>query len=592
MSLRTKLLLLWVGLAVAPLLAIGVFEYFHSVRTLRTLIASQVGAITDRAAEEVVDRHARRVSDLLLIAENAETQRLYEAYLGRDSGDLEEARVAAETFLDQAWELFGHRYHWIELRDSGDAPVLRLGGEGNPSDRDARTSRAGANEATVIVQPVQEPGTNLEIGTVVAMVSLQGLLPREVLEMTFGRAGYSTVIDRAAGRVVYHPYRAFQGEPLSALFAAWGLDGEPEILDQERGTFVFEESDSTRVASFVSLSSPPWTVISSGALQEFTPAVAGMRVVTLFLVLLVAMVASAAFILVVRRGTRSLIALTSAADDVGAGNFVPQLPAEGEDEVGRLSAAFGLMVGRVEEMLRQMETGRHMAVVGEFASQISHEIRNPLTSLKLNLQTLRRAAASGRIPEDQVQAVDTCLQEIHRLDRVVKGVLTLGRPRTSDHVPCSVHAALAAALEVVRPQAGERRVLLEGDFTATRHQVSGDAERLEAAFLNLLLNGLDAVGDGGRIRVTTDNPSLDRGAGCMISVRIADDGPGVPPEARDRVFRPFFSSKSEGSGFGLPLALRTVEEHRGRLSLDEDRCPLGGATFIVELPLLPEESGE
>jgi two-component system NtrC family sensor kinase len=77
----------------------------------------------------------------------------------------------------------------------------------------------------------------------------------------------------------------------------------------------------------------------------------------------------------------------------------------------------------------------------------------------------------------------------------------------------------------------------------------------------------------------------------MIAVQVSDNGPGVPPETRDRVFRPFFSSKSAGSGFGLPLALRTIEEHGGRLALMEEAGPLGGATFLVELPLLAADPG-
>ena len=227
----------------------------------------------------------------------------------------------------------------------------------------------------------------------------------------------------------------------------------------------------------------------------------------LFLVLLVAGVASVAFILVVRRGTRSLIALTSAADQVGAGDFAPRLPESGQDEVGRLTTAFGLMVEKLDEMVRQIETSRHMAVVGEFASQVSHEIRNPLTALKLNLQTLQRAANSGRIPEDQGPAVDTCLQEIQRLDRVVKGVLALGRPQTSVHEPCSLHGILEATFRVFRPQAEERGIQLKHDLEAREDYVSGDAEHLEAAFLNLLLNSFDAAGEGGRILVMTENRS-------------------------------------------------------------------------------------
>jgi signal transduction histidine kinase len=586
-SLRVKLLLLWGGLAVAPLVTIGVWQYVHSMRTLRTLIASRVAAISERATEDLADRYARRLSDLMLVAGNAETQRLYETYSTGDGASLDQARSAAERYLYQAWELFGQSYHWIELRDSADVPLLRLGAGGTSDSAAAPWSaRPSPSATTPLVQPVRRSGDGTQLGTVVALVPLDRLLPREALETTFGRTGYSVVIDRAAGQVIYHSGHAFPGRSVSTLLGRSGWNVDLEVLRQERGSFAYQESDSTRIASFTSMAVPPWTVISSATVDEFAPSVAGMRKVSLFLVLLVALVASTAFVLVVRRGTRSLIALTSAADQVGAGSFAPKLPQPSDDEVGRLTAAFGLMVGKLEEMVRQIETGRHMAVVGEFASQISHEIRNPLTSLKLNIQTLRRAAAAGRIPDDQRQAVETCLQEIHRLDRVVRGVLALGRPHEDSHVPCSVHEVLDAALDVIRPQAREKGVHVDAELGARADRVSGNAERLEAAFLNLLLNGLDAVVDGGRVLVTTENRPREGAPTRTIAVRIADDGPGVPPEVREQVFRPFYSSKPEGSGFGLPLAARTVEEHGGRLVLDEDAGPLRGATFTVELPIL------
>jgi signal transduction histidine kinase len=141
---------------------------------------------------------------------------------------------------------------------------------------------------------------------------------------------------------------------------------------------------------------------------------------------------------------------------------------------------------------------------------------------------------------------------------------------------------------VARPQARQRDVQIEAGLGAGRDRVSGDAEQLEAAFLNLFLNGLDAAeGEGRQLRVVTENRGGDR-----IVIRVLDSGPGIGAEARDLVFRPFYSSKSAGSGFGLPLALRTFEEHGGDLVLEEDPAPLGGAAFRVDLPLLPEDDGE
>lgn len=588
MSLRAKLLLLWGGLAVAPLLAIGVFEYFHSIRSLHALIASQAAAISERAAVEVADRYALRISDLLLMAENAETQRFFEAYAAGNGADLAQAREAAESYLDQAWELFGSSYLWIELRDSADVSLLRFGGLPGPSPDESRVGPAGLRRSTLLVQPVLDSGGGRELGRVVARVPLDRILPQEHLEVTFGRAGYSTVIDRATDRVLFHPQERVEGGMASALLgpSGWGMNAD--LFQQERGNFSFQDSDSTRVASFTTLTLPPWTMIATGAVDEFSPAITGMRVGKLLLVLLVAGVASAAFVLVVRKGTRSLFALSLAADQVGDGNFAPRLPEPSQDEVGRLTKAFGLMVGRVEDMVRQIEAGRHMAVVGEFASQISHEVRNPLTTLKLNLQTLQRAVDQGQIPEDQEPAVETCLQEIQRLDRVVKGVLALGRSHSTTHAPCSIHEVLDSALRVAQPQGRQKNVQIDVELRAEKDRISGDAEQLEAALLNLLLNGLDAAdGEGGQVRIVTENTAGDR-----IVIQISDNGPGVGPEARDLVFRPFYSSKSAGSGFGLPLALRTFEEHKGHLVLEEDAAPLGGAAFRVDLPLLPEDDGE
>jgi signal transduction histidine kinase len=150
-------------------------------------------------------------------------------------------------------------------------------------------------------------------------------------------------------------------------------------------------------------------------------------------------------------------------------------------------------------------------------------------------------------------------------------------------------------------------VRVDAELVAAKDRVSGDAGQLEAAFLNLLLNGLDAAeGEGGRMLVTTDNSpggseavgagppesgTYGARSGGSILVRVTDSGPGIDPAARDRIFRPFYSSKSAGSGFGLPLALRTIEEHRGRLELEEGSGSLGGASFRIELPLLGDETG-
>jgi signal transduction histidine kinase len=588
MSLRAKLVALFCALAAGPFVAIGVFFYARSMRSLRELIASQSGAIAERAAADLRDRYSLRESDLFLLAENAETQRLFRNHVGTGHAETEAALAAADAYLRRAWELFARSYTRVELLDSRGESVYRLGEPGDPTAA-ASVSGAMAGEALVVRRPIQDTRDGRRVGTLVAAIRLDALLPRDALEARFGRAGYTTVLDRSSGRVVYHPRHAFSQRAVAALAGPEGWNVDTALLSRERGSFVYREGDSTRVASFVSVAAPPWTILSSGAVEEFAAPFTRASVVNLLLVLAVTTAASAIFVLLTRRSTRSLESLTAAADQVGTGNFAPDLPLAGQDEVGRLSAAFALMVAKVRDMVREIETSRHMAAVGKFAAQLAHEIRNPLTSLKLNLQSLERDAAGGVLPESCARPVRICLREIERLDRVVRGALILGRDRFGTRAPCRVHQIVRDALDVVIPQLEQQRVVLEAALSAPSDRVTGDPENLKAAFLNLFLNAAEAMPTGGTLSVSTEALTTRPGSCGIISVRIADTGSGVPAPVRERIFEPFYSTKPQGTGFGLPVALRTVEEHGGRLRVADDDGPGRGAAFLVELPLSPEE---
>jgi signal transduction histidine kinase len=123
---------------------------------------------------------------------------------------------------------------------------------------------------------------------------------------------------------------------------------------------------------------------------------------------------------------------------------------------------------------------------------------------------------------------------------------------------------------------------LEAELQAQEDTVRGDSERLKGVFLNLLLNGADAMPNGGRLQISTE------AVNAKVRVRIADEGPGIPTELEDKIFEPFYSTKKEGTGFGLAMALQAVEEHEGTIRIAEDTT-VKGAVFVVELPLVPRE---
>ncbi|MEK6770015.1 MAG: hypothetical protein AABY85_13670, partial [Gemmatimonadota bacterium] len=190
MSLRAKLIGLFFLLAVVPLVGIGVLGYVQSMRALRALIAAQTGTIAERAGSELSDRYAQRESDLLLLAENAETQRLYRARASGDAAQWAATLPAADAYLRTAWQQFGRSYEWVEFRDGRGFVVYRLGEQG-PS-----AAASGARGALTVAKPIVDSRSGAPFGTLVAVVRRDALIPSAVLENRFGRAGYTMVLDR------------------------------------------------------------------------------------------------------------------------------------------------------------------------------------------------------------------------------------------------------------------------------------------------------------------------------------------------------------------------------------------------------------
>jgi signal transduction histidine kinase len=287
----------------------------------------------------------------------------------------------------------------------------------------------------------------------------------------------------------------------------------------------------------------------------------------------------------VRRDMRRLTAIAAAADDIGRGRFDVWLPPPTGDEIGRVSLALGRMTDRLSTTLRQVEVSRAMAAVGELATYLSHEVRNPLSSIRLNLQMLRRDLATGSVPDDGTQLVGLCLSELQRLEDVVKTVLEVGRTNSSAKGSCDAGDVVRDTLRVMQRKFTERDITVKPRLGAGDMQVGMASAALRSIILNLLLNAVDAVAgrEGARIAVELQRVE-EAGSAPWVELRVSDNGTGVPPEVLDRIFDPFFTTKPNGNGIGLPTALRAVQQCGGMIRCEEARWTTG-AEFVVELPL-------
>jgi signal transduction histidine kinase len=297
-----------------------------------------------------------------------------------------------------------------------------------------------------------------------------------------------------------------------------------------------------------------------------------------------------AFSLLLGRVTSSLRDLTRAAEEIGEGELHPWLPLPPAGEVGQLTVAFDKMLSRVRQMMAQVDQNGRLAVVGQLSAYLAHEIRNPLSSIKLNLQRLMRWARSGRIPEYCLEPLEISLNEVERLNSSVNAVLQLSRSQDGPKEVVGLHVLLDEARALLADRFRRRNVELRMDLDAGADWVLARPGQVKSVILNLMVNALEAQSGGGRLYIRSELTRAPGDRGPGVALHFQDRGPGIPPEIRDRVFEPFFTTKKSGSGIGLAVAAQAVADNGGRIYLEEARGAHAGAEFVVVFPLAAIES--
>jgi signal transduction histidine kinase len=263
-----------------------------------------------------------------------------------------------------------------------------------------------------------------------------------------------------------------------------------------------------------------------------------------------------------------------------------------DKEVGDLQLQFGKdwtgldrqvdhVVDRVRDVAQQLQQqerklmrAEQLAAVGQLAASVAHEVRNPLTGMKLLVEAALRPRASQSLSREDLEVIHG---EILRLEQSVQGLLDFARLPAPNKKVIDLRSVIAPAWEVVAARASQQGVTFEFKDPGAPINVTADPVQLTIVLVNLYLNALDAIAGPGRIEAAVDV------AGDRVHLRVCDDGPGIPAEMLDHLFEPFATNKPHGTGLGLSLSRRILEEHDGTLSA-ENR-PTRGACFTLELPI-------
>jgi signal transduction histidine kinase len=542
-SFRTRILLLVLAVAVVPLGLLGLWLTRSAARSGEELLRTRLDEALAETASQITTRWVQQRFDLLFLAEEASVHRALQAADG----------PPVPPALQQRFDELGPGVVMVTVLDREGEAIWML----------TRAARAdagppGPDGHLTALLSIRDRLSGQLLGTLEAGIQAEVLLPP------------GSITPAAAGMVI----GLFESSTAVALLP---LPFDPAVLAEHRFVWGGDEWLSVRRT----FSEPPFDLVLAAPLTPFVQPFEDAARRGGWLLLVVAVVALAMAALLTGRMTRSLRRLSAAAAAVSRGDLEQRVEKPGADEVGQVARAFNTMTESLSRTLRELASRESLAAVGEFAASLAHEIRNPLTAIRVDLQSLEE-----KLPRESSlrEPLESALTEIERLNLTVKDTLEVARRGRAGSELVDLSDPLSAAAHAARPAFEARGAILTVQAAPkVPVTVRGDAGALEQLFLNVIQNAAQALDSGGEALVRVDR---DRESAV---VAIRDDGAGIPPEDVERVFDPLFSTKEGGTGLGLTIARRIARAAGGEIHVESTGGT--GTTVEIRLPLAAAPEG-
>jgi len=588
LSLRTKLLLFALALVTVPG---GVFALI-AFSGARTALEREVGIQLQQTAERGADAVATALDRARSDARSWASQDLMRDLV---VGDLDKrvSKFLSTVSADQTFYLevlcvdarglvvAASSGEWIG-RDVQTWPVMHALQSGGGALVGPIALPELGRDVLEIAVPIENPDApSGRLGTLILLYDwnvISGILDGI-------RGKLANLAKRVAAIVVNHDGDviggvSFDGQPAqrSALAGRW-----PGVGRRGYGRWTVKEPDRQPAevlagAAAVSRSPPTWSVMFIERTEEALAPVRRVRIRWMVLLAGILVVGLAVAILLARQVMRPLEEVTRATSAVAAHPDLglPLLPVRSRNEVGQLTESFNRMTIELKQSQEEALAAAKFAFAGELAAMVAHEVRTPLAVMRSSAQML--ATANPDRAADHAELAETIVAEVDRVERVVTGLIQLARPLEQRLEPTPLRDLLSRAAEFAAAHAEKAHIRVSCEAAAAAPPALCDAEQIYQVILNLLVNALQALPPGGRVWLRTLAP--DAGT---VGFAVADDGPGLPAEIRDRIFRPFVTGREGGTGLGLSFVERVVRAHRGSVSVQSEAGR--GTVFEVRLPV-------
>lgn len=375
-------------------------------------------------------------------------------------------------------------------------------------------------------------------------------------------------------------------------FSLLGQQVDENSFFSERKSLVDEESGQVlrileiEVPIFIPGSTGRWGSIKIGlSLEETRKEMQQTRLMLLLIGIGGLLIGILGAILLAQRITGPLKKLVDATVKISKGHFSQRINITSQDEIGNLARSFNKMSRQLLQARKKMEAANKkliqaekLASIGRISAGIAHEIRNPLTSVKLNIQKLMQ---SDNLDDIEKEHLNLSQEGIKHMEKSIKDLLDFTRASELELARFSIEQILDASVKTVADSLALKKVTLKKNYRADLPQVLVDGDKLRQVFLNILRNAYEAVDEGGEISISLS--LLKERSGQKIRVEISDNGCGIPERNRELIFELFYTTKTTGIGLGLAIARKIVEQHNGSVRVYEN--PEKGTSFEILIPV-------
>jgi len=438
----------------------------------------------------------------------------------------------------------------------------------------SETKNIRGSKALVLAVRLFDSKLERAIGTMTFSLPIPKIAESAIKRFSLGIAGQVMVVDKR-GELIYHTDRKKINQNIQAAMPSLGSALAP-MLSLKKGTARYElENDEAWIISYAPLKKIQWSVAVASPIKPFIQSTeqagligvvvtVGISVLLLFLISLFS-----------RKFVRDLSEVTEGARALAADDLDRKIPVRTNDEIGELAADFNKMAADLKQHIRERQANETLLAVGRFSAALAHDLRNPVEGLKLLSRELGKRVDPQR-PEHEI--ADTIVQSVDRLSSLVNQSLDFARLNQ----PVFAATDLAILTDEVLQDFRFDEVELKKDFSRNLPPAEVDAAQIKRVLANLIRNALEACfskKDSARCQVRLTLQA----DGEKLRLEVADNGPGIPAEIREKIFDPFFSTKPGGHGLGLALARQIISNHRGTIAF---ASAMGqGTRFVIELPI-------